>query len=84
MEADRFTADDLVAVTFLSVQVPPRAARAILDTDAEALNTFLRAIGPDRDLGSTNRTRSARGGPPGTWKRPSGRCRASAARRLPS
>ncbi len=49
-EADRFTADDLVAVTFLSVQIPPTAARAILDTDAEALNTLLRAIGPDRDL----------------------------------
>lgn len=29
-EADRFTADDLVAVTFLSVQIPPTAARAIL------------------------------------------------------
>ena len=49
-EADRFTADDLVAVTFLSVQVPPTAARAILHTEAEALNALLTAIGPDRDL----------------------------------
>ncbi|BAH47193.1 hypothetical protein ROP_pROB02-01860 (plasmid) [Rhodococcus opacus B4] len=49
-EADRFTADDLVAVTFLSVQVPPKAARTILDTQSEALNAFLTAIGPDRDL----------------------------------
>lgn len=50
-ESDRFTADDLVAVTFLSVQIPPKAARAILGTDAEALNALLRAVGPDRDLG---------------------------------
>ena len=49
-EADRFTTDDLVAVTFLSVQVPPKAARAILHTEAEALNALLTAIGPDRDL----------------------------------
>ncbi|WP_025433894.1 DUF6308 family protein [Rhodococcus opacus] len=42
---------------FLSVQVPPTAARAILDTEAEALNALLRAIGPDRDLVSSNRTR---------------------------
>ncbi|MFV9454765.1 DUF6308 family protein [Rhodococcus sp. NM-2] len=46
----RFTADDLVAVTFLSVQIPPKAARAILHTEAEALNALLTAIGPDRDL----------------------------------
>nr|GLK33986.1 hypothetical protein GCM10017611_08290 [Rhodococcus wratislaviensis] len=35
---------------FLSVQVPPQAARAILDTEAEALNALLAAIRPDRDL----------------------------------
>jgi len=29
-DVDRFTADDLVAVTFLSVDVPPRAARLLL------------------------------------------------------
>ncbi|MFD6063013.1 hypothetical protein [Rhodococcus wratislaviensis] len=33
------------------------AARAILDTEAEALNALLVAVGPDRDLGLTNRTR---------------------------
>ncbi|WP_235214647.1 DUF6308 family protein [Rhodococcus opacus] len=49
-EADRFTADDPVAVTFLSVQVLPMAARAILDTIAEALNASLRAVDPDREL----------------------------------
>ncbi|UNN05025.1 DUF6308 family protein [Rhodococcus opacus] len=49
-EVDRFTADDLVAVSFLSVQIPPMAARAILDTETEALSALLRAIGPDRDL----------------------------------
>ncbi|GAF44907.1 DUF6308 family protein, partial [Rhodococcus wratislaviensis] len=48
--ADRFTADDQVAVTFLSVQVLTMAARAILDTIAEALNASLRAVDPDRDL----------------------------------
>ncbi|MDX5969975.1 DUF6308 family protein [Rhodococcus opacus] len=32
------------------MQVPPMAARAILHTEAEALNALLTAIGPDRDL----------------------------------
>ena len=50
-EADRFTADDLVAAGVpVGVQVPPTAARAILHTEAEALNALLTAIGPDRDL----------------------------------
>ena len=48
------------AVTFLSVQIPPRAARAILDTAAEALSVLLRAVGPDRDL--VRRIGSARPG----------------------
>ena len=83
-EADRFTADDLVAVTFLSVQVPPTAARAILHTQAEALNALLTGMGPDRAWGgSTIRTRWPRGGLPGTWKRPCGRCRASGHANLP-
>ena len=34
----------------LSVQIPPRAARAILHTEAKALNALLAAMGPDRDL----------------------------------
>ncbi|MDJ0418013.1 hypothetical protein [Rhodococcus opacus] len=45
---------------FLSVQVPPKAARAILDTQAEALNALLTAMGPDRDL--VRRTGPARPG----------------------
>ncbi|WP_249353577.1 DUF6308 family protein [Rhodococcus sp. USK13] len=49
-EADRFTADDLVRRVFLSVQVPSKAARAILETEAKALDALLTAIGPDRDL----------------------------------
>ncbi|MDI9938774.1 DUF6308 family protein [Rhodococcus sp. IEGM 1351] len=32
------------------MQIPPKAARAILHTEAEALNALLTAIGPDRDL----------------------------------
>ncbi|CAG7589124.1 hypothetical protein ACVH9Z_23670 [Rhodococcus opacus] len=35
---------------FLTVQIPPTAARAILGTKAEALNALLAAVGPDRDL----------------------------------
>ncbi|WP_425540499.1 DUF6308 family protein [Rhodococcus opacus] len=35
---------------FLSVQVLPRAAWAILHTEAEVLNALLAAVGPDRDL----------------------------------
>ncbi|MFF3228784.1 DUF6308 family protein [Nocardia suismassiliense] len=49
-EANRFTADDLVAVTFLSVRVPPLAARALLDTHADRYAALLAQIGPDRDL----------------------------------
>jgi len=48
--ADRFTADDLVAVTFLSVSVSPPAARAILRDRADELAGLLREVGEDRDL----------------------------------
>lgn len=48
---DAFTASDLVAVSMLSVTVPPRAAiRLLVDTEADAL---LRAIGPDRPIWET-------------------------------
>ena len=47
---DRFTADDLVAVSFLSVFVPPMAARELLLTAADRFADLLAAIGPDRDL----------------------------------
>ncbi|WP_306303787.1 DUF6308 family protein [Rhodococcus wratislaviensis] len=33
------------------MQVPPKAARAILHTQSAALNALLTAVGPDRDLG---------------------------------
>lgn len=46
----RFTADDLIAVSFLTVHVPAMAARAVLETRADECNGLLRAIGPDRDL----------------------------------
>ena len=49
-DADRFTADDLVAVTFLSVNVSPPAARAILRDRAGELAGLLREVGEDKDL----------------------------------
>ncbi|EKT81437.1 hypothetical protein WSS_A17191 [Rhodococcus opacus M213] len=53
-EADRFTADVLLAVTPWRREVPPRAAWAILGAEVVALNALLAAVGPDRDLGSMN------------------------------
>lgn len=47
-----FTADDLVAVTLLSVQVPSRAAIQILVSQRRRFETLLEMIGPDRDLAS--------------------------------
>ncbi|MFE1595443.1 DUF6308 family protein [Nocardia sp. NPDC058705] len=47
---DRFTADDLIAVSFLSVEVKPLAAREILATRADRFADLLAQIGPDRDL----------------------------------
>lgn len=49
-DADRFTSDDLVAVTFLSVNVTARAAVLLLDTRADTFTSLLSALGPDRDL----------------------------------
>ncbi len=49
-DADRFTADDLVAITFLSVNVKPSAARQLLVTRAARFTELLESIGPDRDL----------------------------------
>ncbi|GIJ51652.1 hypothetical protein Val02_85380 [Virgisporangium aliadipatigenens] len=46
----RFTAEDLVAVTFLSVQVPPMAALRLLRDRSEEFTVMLAALGPDRDL----------------------------------
>jgi hypothetical protein len=49
-DVDRFTADDLVAVSFLSVDVPPVAARMLLQTEAAKFAELLAELGPDRDL----------------------------------
>ena len=48
--ADHFTADDLVAVSFLSVTVGPRAAHLLLQQDAARFAGLLAQVGPDRDL----------------------------------
>jgi hypothetical protein len=44
-DLDRFTADDLIAVSFLSVDIP-----ALLDVEADAFAALLKELGPDRDL----------------------------------
>jgi hypothetical protein len=49
-DPNRFTADDLIAVSFLSVVVPPLAARELLDRRATEFNNLLADVGPDRDL----------------------------------
>lgn len=48
--ADKFVADDLVAVSLLSVNVPARAALYLLDDSTGSLGTALRAIPTDIDL----------------------------------
>jgi Family of unknown function (DUF6308) len=48
--ANLFTADDLVAVSMLSVQVPPRAAIRILQDDADRLSAYLADVPADVDL----------------------------------
>ncbi|MGY1746756.1 DUF6308 family protein [Blastococcus sp. SYSU D00695] len=64
-DPDRFSADDLIAVSFLSVYIPAMAARAILQTEAEHFDAMLRAVGPDRDLSLENE--------PGTSEHPAWR-----------
>ncbi|OAK53818.1 DUF6308 family protein [Rhodococcoides kyotonense] len=49
-DANRFTADDLVAITFLSVEVKASAARELLVTRADRFTELLESVGPDRDL----------------------------------
>jgi hypothetical protein len=49
-DLNRFTADDLVAVSFLSVDIRPAAARKLLDTEAAMFSELLVELGPDRDL----------------------------------
>jgi hypothetical protein len=47
---DRFTADDLVAVSLLSVDIPGRAALEILETRTRVLNSLLQQIPYDISL----------------------------------
>ena len=51
-DADRdvFTADDLVAVTLLSVKVPAQGALILLQDKRSELTELLREVGEDRDL----------------------------------
>ncbi len=45
-----FTADDLVAVSMLSVDMPAEAAIQLIDTEAAEFSALLEQLGPDRDL----------------------------------
>src|SRR4051794_5509272 len=47
---DEFTANDLVAVKMLAVEVPPRAAIWILEDGNERLSNELVQVGPDRPI----------------------------------
>lgn len=49
-DADVFTADDLVAVTLLSVRVPAQGAWLLLGERRDEMTGLLAAVGPDRDL----------------------------------
>ncbi len=49
-DLDRFTADDVVAITLLSVDLSGTAARRLLVSDSERFSGLLAAVGPDRDL----------------------------------
>lgn len=49
-DTNRFTADDFVAVTLLSVHPGPKAAREVLRDRRDEFDALLTAIGPDRDL----------------------------------
>lgn len=49
-DRDRFTADDVIAVKFLSINVPARAAHALLTTRANEFSDLLVELGDDRDL----------------------------------
>ena len=49
-DANRFTADDLVAVTFVSVRPKSSVPRALLRDRADEFSRLLVELGPDRDL----------------------------------
>ncbi|MEH0985334.1 DUF6308 family protein [Micromonospora sp. CPCC 205556] len=46
----RFTADDLIAIKFLSVEAPKTAVRALLRDRTDEFSRLLVELGPDRDL----------------------------------
>lgn len=48
--SNRLTSADLLAVTFLDVQVRPHAARLILEDDAESIGNLLANVDPEVDL----------------------------------
>lgn len=48
--ANRFTSDDIVAVSLLGVRIPGRAALRILEDEAQALNALLGEIPQGTDL----------------------------------
>jgi hypothetical protein len=47
---DEFTADDCMAVTLLSVDIPGQAAHTLLVKDRVRYSALLAEVGPDRDL----------------------------------
>ena len=49
-DIDRFTADDVVAITTLSVRIGPEAAHELLVAETDCFHELLQALGPDRDL----------------------------------
>ena len=49
-DANRFTADDLVACSFLSVRPKSSVPRALLRDRADEFSRLLAELGPDRDL----------------------------------
>lgn len=50
LSADVFTAEDVIAVSLLSVHVTGRAALELLEHQSWRFSELLRAVGPDRDL----------------------------------
>ncbi|MBQ0978107.1 hypothetical protein KBX34_08305 [Micromonospora sp. M61] len=50
----RFTADDLIAIKFLSVEAPKTAVRALLRDRSDEFSGLLVTLGPDRDLANEN------------------------------
>lgn len=58
---DSFTADDVVAVSLLSVDVAPRAAVELLIRQRPRFEALLKEVGPDRDLASVQDSEVAPG-----------------------